>query len=114
MAVTFLLDENIEHEVLHRLEKYGYDTVHVEREPDLGKGTTDTTLAEFSNAHDRVIVTYDDDFIVDHDHSEYFGVVFFGEDSLSARQVADILHTMADLYPESAFEGVEYASREWL
>lgn len=59
-------------------------------------------------------MTYDDDFIYDHDRSDFFGVVYFDDTSLSAEQVADILHRMAESYPQSAFQGIEFAGKEWL
>jgi predicted nuclease of predicted toxin-antitoxin system len=64
MASRLLLDENVEHEVGHRLENYGHDVVHVDFEPKLGKGATDRSLAEYTLAEDRVLVTYDDDFVL--------------------------------------------------
>jgi hypothetical protein len=36
-----LLDENIEHEVLHRLENYGHDVQHIDFVLSLGKGIED-------------------------------------------------------------------------
>jgi hypothetical protein len=37
MSVSLLLDENVEHEVLHRLQKRDYTVEHVEFHPELGK-----------------------------------------------------------------------------
>jgi hypothetical protein len=37
MAYRLVLDENVEHEVRHRLQNYGHDAVHVEEVSDLGK-----------------------------------------------------------------------------
>lgn len=48
MAVKFLLDENLEHEVLDRLETLGYEAARVERHRDLGKGSEDASIAAFS------------------------------------------------------------------
>ena len=114
MTVSFLLDENIEHEVMHRLRKRDYTVEHVEFHPDLGKGTNDTPIAAFSQRNDRVIVTYDPDFVVDHDASDYFGAIYFEDASLSAKEVSDILHAMASAYPPSAFRGLEFGTTEWL
>lgn len=114
MAVEFLLDENIEYQVLHRLENRGYTVEHVDFVTALGKGATDRSVAEFSLTEQLVIVTYDDDFLLEYDWSEFYGVVHIPDVSLSAKQIADILHRMAESYPDSAFEGVEYASSEWL
>ena len=48
MAYRLLLDENVESEVLHRLENYGHDVVHIDFAPELGKGTADSSIAEYS------------------------------------------------------------------
>ena len=114
MTVSFLLDENIEHEVLHRLRKRDYTVEHVEFHPDLGKGTADTPIAEFLLRNGWVIVTYDPDFVIGHDESDYFGAVYFQDATLSAKEVGDILDSMASVYPESAFEGLEFGTGEWL
>lgn len=112
--MKFLLDENLEHEVRHRLSKLGYEVTHVELEPTLGKGTTDTSIAEVSLERGWIIVTYDPDFVTDHSESEYFGAVYFEDDDLSAKEVADVLHTMASAYPESEFGQLQFGGREWL
>lgn len=65
MSYRLLLDENIEHEVLHRLENAGHDVEHVDFIARLGKGTSDDEIARYSLDADRTIVTYDDDFIED-------------------------------------------------
>ncbi|WP_318570649.1 DUF5615 family PIN-like protein [Salinigranum marinum] len=63
MAYRLILDENVEREVFHRLENYGHDVEHVDFVPELGKGTADHPIAQYSLDTDRVIVTYDDDFV---------------------------------------------------
>lgn len=51
MTYRLVLDENIEHEVLHRLKNYGHDAEHVDYEPSLGKGIGDTSIAEYPLIH---------------------------------------------------------------
>lgn len=114
MTVRFLLDENIEQQVYYRLEKYGYDVEHVAFVAELGTGSTDKQITEYSLDTDAVIVTQDDDFLTDHDETDVFGVVYFQDATLTATEMSDIVHRMADTYPESAFEGVEFGGREWL
>ena len=50
--MRFLLDENIEHEVYHRLENYGHDLLHVKVSDELNKGDTDERLAAVSRSED--------------------------------------------------------------
>lgn len=116
MAGTYrlLLDENLEHEVLDRLVDAGHDVEHVDTVANLGKGASDTELAAYSVATDRAIVTYDDDFVEDVPPTEYRAVLFFEDDTLSAKEVALIIHAMADLYPYEAVEGLQKTGRQWL
>lgn len=114
MAVAFLLDENMEPQVSERLDAYGYDVEHVGDIPALGLGAPDPEIAAYSRQEQRVILTYDDDFVSERDDSEFYCAVYFGDDTRSAKEVADIAHSMADAYPESAFDGVEYGSLDWL
>jgi predicted nuclease of predicted toxin-antitoxin system len=116
MADTYrlLLDENIEHEVLDRLVDAGHDVEHVDTVANLGKGASDTELAGYSVATDRAIVTYDDDFIADVPPTDYRAVLFFENDTLTAREVASTIHAMAELYPYREVEGLQKTGRQWL
>jgi len=114
MAYRLLLDENVEHELLHRLENYGHDVEHVDVIPELGKGTADDPIAHYSQETDRVIVTYDDDFVLEVDETEYRGVLYVTDSTLSVAQVADIIHTVSQVYPQSNIHGLEYIGPEWL
>jgi predicted nuclease of predicted toxin-antitoxin system len=116
MADTYrlLLDENIEHAVLDRLVDAGHNVEHVDTVADLGKGASDTELAEYSVATDRTIVTYDDDFIEDVPPTDYRAVLFFEDDTLTAQEVATIIHSMAKLYPYEEVTGLQKTGRQWL
>ncbi|MFB6168165.1 MAG: DUF5615 family PIN-like protein [Haloferacaceae archaeon] len=109
-----LLDENIEHEVHHRLENLGHDVEHVDFVGALGKGATDSELAAFSKRTDRTIVTYDDDFIEATPPSQYRATIFFEDDTMSAKEVAEIVHEMSKAYPHDQVIGLQKAGREWL
>lgn len=114
MAVSFLLDEHVEPQVSERLATYGYDVERVGDGTELELGATDDEIAAYSKRRARVVLTYDDDFVTEYDESAFHCVVFFENEALSARDVADIAHSMADTYPESAFTGVVYGHVDWL
>ena len=114
MAYRFVLDENVEHDVYHRLENYGHDVEHVDFVPGLGKGINDDPIAQYSLENDRVIVTYDDDFALEIDEDEYCAVLYVGDAALSVKQVADIVHAVSQLYPQEELDGLEYVGDEWL
>lgn len=114
MVYRLVLDEHVEHEVFHRLDNYGHDVEHVDFVPDLGKGTADPPIAQYSIDTDRVILTYDDDFVLDVDEGTYRAVLYVGDATLSMEQVADIVHAVSQHCPQGELQGIEYVGREWL
>jgi len=114
MAYRLLLDENVEREVYHRLDSYGHDVEHVDFSPELGKGASDGDLADYSIREDRTIVTYDDDFIEETPPSQYRATLFFEDKTISAKNMADIIHEMSKAYPHEQVDGLQKAGREWL
>jgi hypothetical protein len=48
MSVRFLLDENMESQVYHRLDTYGYQVEFVGDVPTLGLGATDDEIVVYS------------------------------------------------------------------
>lgn len=114
MSVTLLLDQNIEHEVLHRLRKYGHEAEHINFHQTLQRGDSDTDLSHYSLEHEVLIVTYDDDFAEKIPESEYWGVLLISDDTWSAKQVADTVHQILDLYDESSLSRFNLVGREWL
>jgi predicted nuclease of predicted toxin-antitoxin system len=112
--MRLLLDENLEHEVYHRLESYGHDVRHVEVSDGLEKGLTDPDIAIVSLDESRVIVTYDDDFRTDLGAADYHAVLFFEDESLSAREVADIVHEVSRYHDGDQLSGFIKVGRSWL
>lgn len=114
MTYRLLLDEHIEHEVFHRLGNYDHDVEHVEFASSLGKEATDGEIARYSLEVDRLILTYDDDFVTKFDEDAYRGVFFFEDEQMSYQQVADITHAVSHVYPQDQVSGLEKVGREWL
>jgi predicted nuclease of predicted toxin-antitoxin system len=114
MVYRLVLDENVEHEVLHRLKNYGHDVEHVDFVSELGKGTADRPIAQYSLETDRVIVTYDDEFVLEVAEDDYRAVLFIGDATLPVDQVADIIHAVSKAYPQAELHGLEYVGDEWL
>jgi predicted nuclease of predicted toxin-antitoxin system len=109
-----LLDQNIEPEVRHRLENYGHTAEHVLTHDTLQRGDSDWKLAAYSLEHEVVILTYDSDFGEAFDESDYWGVLAISDDSWSAKQVADVVHTILDFYDEQSLRQFNPVGREWL
>ena len=74
MAYRLILDENVEHEVFHRLENYSHDVEHVDFVPELGKGTSDRPIAKYSLDTNQVIIGYETGQIVDRFGDAFAGV----------------------------------------
>lgn len=98
----------------HRLENYGHDVVHADFAPELGKGTDDLALAAYTLSDDRVLVTYDDDFVLSIDDDQVRAVLYLADASLPVETVADIVHNVSRHYPQDELHGVEYVGTEWL
>jgi hypothetical protein len=111
MAFELLLDENVEHDVLYNLRNRGHDVEHVEFIPELGKGTRDGVVAEYSRDTNRAIVSYDDDFRDNFTESDYYGFVFVPDDALSSGQVAAILDEMSRHFDQPDLRGLTSSTR---
>jgi predicted nuclease of predicted toxin-antitoxin system len=114
MAARFLLDENVERQVCDRLDAYGHTTEYVPDIPALGIGTSDAEIAAYSNAHGCIILTFDDDFVLDHEQSAFHAVVLYEDATISARETADIAQAIVQAYPNSSEIGIEYGTHDWL
>jgi len=114
MVYRLILDENVEHEVAHRLQNYGHDVEHVDFVPELGKGSGDDPIARYSLETNRVIVTYDDDFVLRVEENDYRAVLYVGDASLSVDTVADVIHALSQDYPPAELQGLEYVGKAWL
>ncbi len=113
MGYRLVLDENVGHEVAHRLENYGHDVEHVDLVPELGKGTTDRSIARYSLDTDRVIVT-DDNVVLDVDDGAYRAALYVADATLAVERVADIVHAVSQQYPQAELQGLEYVGAGWL
>lgn len=91
--------------------KRGHDVEHVDF---IDKGASDTALAQYPHQEDRILVTYDDDFVVEIDESDYKAVLLFEDQTMSATEVAQIIQRMSDVYPRDDVVGLQKAGREWL
>ena len=110
----FLLDENIDREVRSRLQSRGFDAEQVGMDSAVDKGATDTTLAEFSETQERVIITHDDDFVSGFSRMDYYCVLLFEDTGITAAEIAEVVQRVTDAYPENELRGLQKVGREWL
>jgi len=111
MSYRLLLDENVARSVGARLDALGHDVERVESVPSLGAGTHDEDIVAYLSDADRILLTYDDDFRT---VTQGTPVFFVADETLGADTVAAIVDAIAGHYPQSAVDGVTYASTEWL
>jgi predicted nuclease of predicted toxin-antitoxin system len=114
VSLALLLDEMVEYEVKHRLENFGHDVVHVTSDNDVGSGDRDRTLAEYSRDSERIVVSYDPDWVEELSEDEFYCAIVIENEWLSAKEVSQIVHSMSKTYPESEFRGLQKAGQDWL
>lgn len=108
MSYRLLVDENIEYRIVHKLRNYGHDVEHVDDLTGFGKGSSDRALGRYSNSEDRLILTYDDDFVLELDTSEYRAVLYVSDVTIPSGEIADVVHRMSKQYPQGEVDDVVY------
>lgn len=113
MTYRLLADENVERATVTYLQKLGHDIEGIGAIDELGLGATDEAIASYARTQDRVILTQDDDFIPDRDADAVPGVLFQPDQTLTAREVGDAVHELAQHVDQSDLT-LEYVSTAWL
>lgn len=113
MSYRVLCDENIELATTNYLQKLGHDVVRVGGVPELNEGDSDERLARYSRKTNRLVLTQDDDFLTEISPTETAGVLAQRDQSLSAREVGDIVEEMSTYLPQDELT-LEYVTEQWL
>lgn len=108
MRYRLLVDENVEYRIVHKLRNDGHDVEHVDDLTGLGKGSSDRSLGRYSNSEDRLILTDDDDFLLELDTAEYRAVLYVSDVTIPSGTIADAIHRMSKRYPQAEIDGVVY------
>ncbi|MEF8777264.1 MAG: DUF5615 family PIN-like protein [Haloarculaceae archaeon] len=66
MAFSLLLDEMTEVRLAEYCRKLGHDTERVVTVASLGPGSDDSVIVDYAERENRLLVTYDDDFLTNH------------------------------------------------
>jgi predicted nuclease of predicted toxin-antitoxin system len=80
---------------------------------ELGLGIEDESIARYARKQDRLILTQDDDFFTDLGVKHTAGVLFQKDQTLSAREVGNVVHEMSRYLKQSDVT-LEYVSGDWL
>ncbi|MFC7134988.1 MULTISPECIES: DUF5615 family PIN-like protein [Salinibaculum] len=113
MEYRILADENVEQATINYLRKLGHDVEWVGDVEELGLGADDGAIATYGSETNRLILTQDDDFFTQLDIGGTAGVLFQKDQTLSAREVGDIVHELSE-YIDQSDVTLEYVSRNWL
>lgn len=106
-------DENVEQATINYLRKLGHDVEWVGGVEALGFGASDESIAAYGRETDRLVLTQDDDFFTRLRLEETAGILFQADQTLSAREVGDIVHELSE-YLDQSDVTLEYVSRDWL
>jgi len=112
MGYRLLADENIEQATITHLQQLDHDVEWIGDVTELGLGVSDDVIATYAARDDRLILTQDDDFLAIAANRSV-GVLFQTEETLSAREVGDIIDELSD-HIDQADIVVEYVSQNWL
>ncbi len=91
MPFRLLLDEMTEAGLADYCTKLGHDVERVVEVDALGRGTDDGAIAEYAEEHDRLVVTYDDDFLLDRGMLSRVGVLYQPDDRTPPFETANII-----------------------
>jgi len=113
MSYRLLVDENIEYRIVHKLRNYGHDVEHVDDLVEYGKGSSDRVLGEYSKTTDRLILSYDDDFVLDLDSTEYRAILYVNDVTIPSAKLADAVHLLSKQYPQAEIADLVYVD-QWI
>lgn len=113
MGYRILADENIESATIHYLRKLDHEVEWIGEVGELGLGADDDSIENYANETDRLILTQDDDFFTRFDIEDTAGVLFQKDQTLSAREIGDIVHELSR-HITQADVTLEYVSQNWL
>jgi len=95
------------------LRKLDHDVEWIGDIAELGLGSDDDSIAAYARERNRHILTQDDDFFTQLNLDDTAGVLFQKDQTLSAREVGDIVHELSQ-YVDQSDVTLEYVSRNWL
>jgi predicted nuclease of predicted toxin-antitoxin system len=113
MGYRILADENVEQATINYLQKLDHDVEWIGDVEGLALGADDESIAAYGRETNRLILTQDDDFFTRMDVEDTAGILFQKDQTLSAREVGDIVHELSE-YIDQSDVTLEYVSRNWL
>jgi hypothetical protein len=97
-----LADEMTERALASYLEKMGHDVERVVAVPTLGPGTDDDRIVSYADAENRLLVTYDDDFLTARETLDRIGVLFQPNSHTDAFDTANVINEISTYVDQEA------------
>ncbi len=117
MTFRLLLDEMTEASLADYLEKLGHDVERVVEVSDLGGGSDDDEIVRYAEREDRLLVTYDDDFLVDQEALSKVGVLYQPDDRTAPFETANIIDAVDGYVDQQQIvehDGAFHLTENWL
>lgn len=96
MGFRLLFDEMTEAALADYCRKLGHNVERVVTAAQLGAGTPDHEIVAYAERENRLVVTYDDDFLANHDTLDRIGVLFQPEDRTPPFETANRIDAVAE------------------
>lgn len=115
MELRLLLDENVERDLASYLEKAGHDVQRVVDVEALGPESDDDEVVAFARERDRLVLTYDEDFVDPDVADRHAGVLYVPNQHCPPLTCFRIVEAVAEAYPDrDALPPVVFLTEEWL
>ncbi len=114
MTFRILADEHCERKAVDYLRKEGHDVERVIDVPELGHGASDAEIAAYAQREDRLILTSDDDFLAEIEHTEHAGILFQPNERMNAFDVASAVSSIASHIDQGKIDTDVYVTENWL
>ena len=114
MRLRFLLDEDTERDLAHKLRHAGHDVERVVEVDELGTGAPDDEVRSYSRQTNRIVVTHDDDHVAV-GSNEHRGVFYCPNQRLSSYALFQIIQQIANQYQSpDEITPVVYLTEAWI
>lgn len=117
MGFRLLFDEMTEAALADYCRNLGHDVERVVTATTLGAGTPDHEIVAYAERENRLVVTYDDDFLTNHDAIDRIGVLFQPDNRTPPFRTANTIDAVAGYVDqETVVEGDEpfHLTADWL
>jgi len=117
MGYRLLFDEMTEASLARDCTQLGHDTERVVAVPSLGAGSDDGEIVAYAETQNRLLVTYDQDFLQSCDATTRIGILYKPDDRTPPRVTATVIDAIANEIEQTALvrrRDPAYLTTEWV